>query len=74
MAIDRPSLQLSSEQRAIAAASALDSVRAEGLDPSGIESALRRWVSGQLTISQVIQQELRGAQRLYGPPSSGPSS
>ena len=56
-------------ERVIAAASALDSVRAEGLDPSGIEHELSRWVRGEVTITEVIQRELHDAQRVYGPPT-----
>lgn len=65
----RASLQLNPEERAIAIASALDSVRAEGLDPSGIEQALFRWANGELTIAEVIQCELRDAEHVYGPPT-----
>ena len=62
-------MQLSPEERAIAVANALDSVRAEGLDPSGIEQVLFRWANGQLTIAEVIQRELRDAEHVYGPPT-----
>ena len=65
----RGSLQLSPDARAIAVASALDSVRAEGLDPSGVEQALFRWANGQLTIAEVIRRELRDAEQVYGPPT-----
>ena len=64
----RRSLQLTRDQRAIAAAGALDSVRAEGLDPTGIEHALSRWVSGEAAISEIILLELYDLERVYGPP------
>lgn len=69
MAAGRRSLPLTPEERAIAVASALDSVRVEGLDPSGIEQALFRWAIGELTIAEVIQWELRDAEQVYGPPT-----
>lgn len=71
MACGRLLLQLAPGQHAIAAASALASVRTEGLDPSGIEPALGRWVSGEAAITEVIQRELDDAERVYGPPTAG---
>lgn len=64
------SRQLTHDERAIAAASALDSVRAEGLNPCGIEDGLSRWVRGELTIAEVVQRELQEAKRIYGPPTA----
>lgn len=61
--------QLTRTQRVVAAESALGSVRAEGLDPSGIEHELSRWVSGEVTITEVIQRELHDVERVYGPPT-----
>lgn len=68
MVAGRRSSLLTPSQRATAAASALASVRAEGLDPSGIEPALMRWVHGEATIADVIQRELQDAELTYGPP------
>ena len=62
--------RLTRHQRAIAAASALASVRAEGLDPSGIAGALYGWVSGETTITEVITRELHDLARVYGPPTA----
>jgi hypothetical protein len=71
MATRRPTLLLTPSQRATAVASALDSVRAEGLDPTGIEHALLRWMSGESAIAEVIRQELHDLERIYGPPTPG---
>lgn len=60
---------LTAAQRAEAAASALGSVRAEGLDTSMIEPALQAWVAGEVNIDELIEQQLAAAAAEYGQPS-----
>ena len=55
--------------RARACMSALGSVEAEGLDPSGIVGGLHAWVLGEVTIDALIAGELEQAAEVYGPPS-----
>ncbi len=45
---------LTRAQRQRAAANALASVRAEGLDPSGAEPALAAWARGEIDTDQMI--------------------
>jgi hypothetical protein len=56
-------------RRARAYMSALGSVQAEGLDPSGIIGGLHAWVLGEVTIDALIASELEQAAEIYGPPS-----
>lgn len=57
-------------RRARACMSALGSVEAEGLDPSGIVGGLHAWVLGEATIDALIAGELEQAAEIYGPPAT----
>jgi hypothetical protein len=50
-----------------AAASALGSVRAEGLDPSTAEADLAAWASGDITDQEMVDRGLAAASDLHGP-------
>ncbi len=66
----QPHIPLTLQQRAAASESALASVRAEGLDPAGVEPDLLAWVLGEITIDTVIQRLDDKFDALYGPPGS----
>lgn len=61
-------------RRARACMSALGSVQAEGLDPSGIIRGLHAWVLGEVTMDALIAGELEQAAEMYGPPSDSPAT
>lgn len=51
-----------------AAASALGSVRAEGLDPSTAEVDLAAWARGDITDDELVERGLAAAVEQHGPP------
>jgi hypothetical protein len=53
--------------RSDAAASALGSVRAEGLDPSTAEADLAAWARGDLTDQELVDRGLAAAANQHGP-------
>jgi Antitoxin VbhA len=60
--------QLTSAERERAAANALASVRAEGLDPAGAEPIVSAWKRGEITIDEMVEQTLALAAGRHGEP------
>lgn len=57
-----------------AAASALGSVRAEGLDPSSAERDLAAWTRGEITSQQLVDRGLQTADHEHRGPQRPPQA
>jgi len=57
-----------------AAANALGSVRAEGLDPSSAEPDLAAWTRGEIDAGELVTRGLDTASDRFGQPSRPPAA